>query len=131
MLKRQTSSNFIDWESFFRKLNMLGEEQRSYLEFFKDTILPNLPDSGSVTGHNRIEGSLLLFSLIGKYIALTKNDENLDSLINDSFTDKQMTIIEFMLRELLDVYRGGALIKSLDKQKADREIFNKDGTMTM
>ena len=128
LLRREAASNKLDWDALLKcwsafsdprhsrnreleNSNLLGDEQQSYLKFFKNIIFPVLPDSGSISGSNRVEGSLLLFSLIGKYLEITKNDENLETTLNSSFTNKQMTIIEFMLKELLDIYRGGATLK--------------------
>ncbi|MBN2590671.1 MAG: glycogen/starch synthase [Sedimentisphaerales bacterium] len=128
LLRRQAASNKLDWDALLRSWsafsdphqgrnrelensNLLGDEQQSYLKFFKNIIFPVLPDTGSISGNNRVEGSLLLFSLIGKYLELMKNDEDSETVFNSSFTNKQMTIIEFMLKELLDIYRGGATLK--------------------
>ncbi len=142
LIQRHAVSNKLDWDELLKNWsvftdprqslngelknsNLLRDEQQSYLRFFKNIILPILPDKGSISGSNRVEGSLLLFSLIGKYLELMKNDENSESAISSSFTNKQMTIIEFMLKELLDIYRGGAMLKNMSKPHMIEDIKTK------
>ena len=148
LLRREAASNKLDWEALLRSWsvfsdprngrnrelansNLSGDEQQNYLKFFKNIIFPVLPDSGSISGSNRVEGSLLLFSLIGKYLELTKNEDSMESALNNSFANKQMEIIEFMLKELLDTYRGGAMLKNTSKPHMVKDIKNKTESMAV
>ncbi len=92
----------------------------------RDAILKNWNSGSSILKNKQFDGSFLLFCLIDKYLELIKNDDYLEKIISQISSDKQISIVQFMLKEIMGTYLERTMLKDRwqeDKKEESRTVY--------
>jgi glucan phosphorylase len=121
--ERETKISLPDLCIDSERFDLLRDTFNNCFRLFNNNIIPNFASANSMAGNNDIDTSLLLLWMMHRFLECIKAYDFPDMMVERKFLQKQTTIIQYVLKEIIDVYHKRIRVEGVWREDSNQSLI--------